>query len=93
MLTAIHGGDRAPSHASLSPAPSLKARSASDTGSFEVLIAGAGPAGVEAALTLQRIAGDRVTTTIVAPEERFAHLPPAVLSPFAAGGERLDLTA
>ena len=47
--------------------------------------------GVEAALTLQRIAGDRVTTTIVAPEERFAHLPPAVLSPFAAGGERLAL--
>ena len=91
MLTATHEGDRALSHASLSPARSLEARAASDTGSFEVLIAGAGPAGVEAALTLQRIAGDRVTTTIVAPEERFVHLPPAVLSPFAAGGERLAL--
>ena len=91
MLTAIHEGDRALSHASLSPARSLEARAASDTGSFEVLIAGAGPAGVEAALTLQRIAGDRVTTTIVAPEERFVHLPPAVLSPFAAGGVRLAL--
>jgi sulfide:quinone oxidoreductase len=58
---------------------------------FEVLIAGAGPAGVEAASVLQHIAGDRVRTTIVAPEERFAHLPPAVLSPFAAGGGRLAL--
>ena len=35
-----------------------------------------------------RIAGDRVVTTIVAPEERFVHLPPAVLSPFAAGDGR-----
>src|SRR5690349_7967350 len=52
---------------------------------FHVLIAGAGPAGVEAALSLQRIAGDRVCTTIVAPEEQFVHLPPAVLEPFAAG--------
>jgi sulfide:quinone oxidoreductase len=68
----------------------------SEPGSFHVLIAGAGPAGVEAALTLQRIAGGRVVTTIVAPEERFVHLPPAVLSPFAAGdGQRpaLDVLA
>jgi sulfide:quinone oxidoreductase len=48
-----------------------------------VLIAGAGPAGVEAALTLQRIGGERLATTIVAPDARFVHLPPAVLSPFA----------
>src|SRR4051812_49699181 len=52
---------------------------------FHVLIAGAGPAGVEAALSLQRIAGDRIRTTIVAPDERFVHLPPTVLEPFAVG--------
>ena len=60
---------------------------------MQVLIAGAGPAGVEAALTLQRIGGNRFDTTIVAPEERFVHLPPAVLSPFAAavrGRPRLE---
>ena len=57
----------------------------SEPGRFHVLIAGAGPAGVEAALTLERIAGDRVVTTIVAPEAPFVHLPPAVLSPFARG--------
>jgi sulfide:quinone oxidoreductase len=54
-------------------------------GRFHVLIAGAGPAGVEAALSLQRIAGDRVRMTIVAPDERFVHLPPTVLEPFATG--------
>jgi sulfide:quinone oxidoreductase len=53
-------------------------------GRFRVLIAGAGPAGVEAALTLERLAGERVTITFVAPE-RFVHLPPTVLSPFAVG--------
>jgi sulfide:quinone oxidoreductase len=56
----------------------------STRGRFRVVIAGAGPAGVEAALALQRIAGGRVITTIVAPE-RFVHLPPPALSPFAAG--------
>jgi sulfide:quinone oxidoreductase len=54
---------------------------------MNVVIAGAGPAGVEAALALERLAGDRVSTTIVAPE-RFVHLPPAALSPFGAGGGR-----
>ena len=60
---------------------------------MRVLIAGAGPAGVEAALTLQRIGGNRFDTTIVAPEERFVHLPPTVLSPFAVsvrGRPRLE---
>src|SRR3954451_19281117 len=55
------------------------------SGAFHVLIAGAGPAGVEAALSLERIAGDRIRTTIVAPDERSVHLPPAVLEPFAVG--------
>src|SRR3954469_23089064 len=62
---------------------------------FRVLIAGAGPAAVEAALTLQRLAGERVTVTIVAPE-RSVHLPPTALAPFAAGRElrpSLDVVA
>jgi sulfide:quinone oxidoreductase len=50
---------------------------------MRVLVAGAGPAGVEAALTLQRIGGTRFATTIVTPEDGFVHLPPTVLSPFA----------
>jgi sulfide:quinone oxidoreductase len=64
-------------------------------GQFRVLIAGAGPAAVEAALTLQRLAGERVTVTIVAPE-RSVHLPPTALAPFAAGRElhpSLDVVA
>jgi sulfide:quinone oxidoreductase len=50
---------------------------------FHVVIAGAGPAGVEAALRLHRIARPRVRLTIVAPEPRFLHLPPATAAPFA----------
>jgi sulfide:quinone oxidoreductase len=52
---------------------------------LRVVIAGAGAAGAEAALALHRIAGSRVATTIVAPEERFVHFPPAALAPFAFG--------
>jgi sulfide:quinone oxidoreductase len=63
-------------------------------GRFHVLIAGAGPAGVEAALSLQRIGGDRVQMTLVAPDENFVHLPPAVLEPFAVGcGDAPPLSA
>jgi sulfide:quinone oxidoreductase len=51
-----------------------------------VLIAGAGPAAIEAALTLQRVAGDRVTTTVLAPDREFVVRPMTVLEPFAAGG-------
>jgi sulfide:quinone oxidoreductase len=51
-----------------------------------VLIAGGGPAGLEAALALHRLAGDRVATTVLAPEAEFTYRPLSVLSPFAAGG-------
>ena len=51
-----------------------------------VLIAGGGPAALEAALALHRLAGDRVTTTLLAPESDLTYRPLSVLSPFAAGG-------
>lgn len=60
---------------------------------YRVLIAGGGPAAMEAALTLQRIAGDHVATTVLAPDAGFAVRAMMVLEPFAAGGRehhRLD---
>ena len=50
-----------------------------------VLIAGGGPAALEAALALHRLAGDRVATTVLAPEADYTYRPLSVLSPFAAG--------
>ncbi len=50
-----------------------------------VLIAGGGPAAVEAALALHRLAGDRVSTTLLAPEADLTYRPLSVLAPFAAG--------
>ena len=52
---------------------------------LEVLIAGGGPAALEAALALHRLAGDRVTTTLLAPETTFAYRPLSVLAPFSEG--------
>ena len=51
----------------------------------QVLIAGGGPAALEAALALHRLAGDRVATTLLAPELNLTYRPLSVLSPFAAG--------
>jgi sulfide:quinone oxidoreductase len=53
---------------------------------MNVLIAGGGPAALEAALALHRIAANRVATTVLAPESDFTYRPLSVLSPFAAGG-------
>src|SRR5688572_18592318 len=52
---------------------------------LEVLIAGGGPAALEAALRLDRLAGDRVAVTLLSPAEDFVNRPMSVLSPFAAG--------
>jgi sulfide:quinone oxidoreductase len=52
---------------------------------LNALIAGGGPAALEAALALHRLAGDRVRTTLLAPEPDFTYRPLSVLSPFAAG--------
>jgi sulfide:quinone oxidoreductase len=51
-----------------------------------VLIAGGGPAALEAALVLRRTAGAAVATTLLAPGTEFTYRPLTVLSPFAAGG-------
>jgi sulfide:quinone oxidoreductase len=50
-----------------------------------VLIAGGGPAALEAALALRRLARDRVVITVLAPESDLTYRPLSVLSPFAAG--------
>jgi sulfide:quinone oxidoreductase len=50
-----------------------------------VLIAGGGPAALEAALTLHRLAGEHVTTTLLAPGTDFVYRPLGVLAPFAGG--------
>jgi sulfide:quinone oxidoreductase len=52
----------------------------------KVLITGGGPAGLEAALALHRIAAAQVDVTVLAPEAEFNYRPLSVLEPFAAGG-------
>jgi sulfide:quinone oxidoreductase len=51
-----------------------------------VLITGGGPAGLEAALALHRLAAEQVDVTVLAPEAEFIYRPLTVLEPFAAGG-------
>src|SRR4051812_15801589 len=53
---------------------------------MNVLIIGGGPAALEAALALHRLAGERVSTTLLAPEANLTYRPLSVLAPFAAGG-------
>lgn len=50
---------------------------------FKVLVAGAGVAGLEAALALRSLAGDRVTITLLEPEAEFVYRPLRVREPFA----------
>lgn len=55
---------------------------------FNVVICGAGVAGVEGLLRLRRLAGDRVRVTVVSPQDEFVYRPLAVLEPFAAASVR-----
>ena len=55
----------------------------SDDRPFNVLIAGGGVAGLETALAVRELAGDRVTITILAPEPEFVYRPLRVREPFA----------
>jgi sulfide:quinone oxidoreductase len=50
-----------------------------------IVIAGGGVAAVEALLALRRLAGDRVTLTLVSPDPDFTYRPLAVAEPFSFG--------
>jgi sulfide:quinone oxidoreductase len=50
---------------------------------FRVVIVGGGVAGLEAALALRDLAGDRVATTLLAPAQEFVYRPMTVREPFA----------
>jgi sulfide:quinone oxidoreductase len=52
---------------------------------FQVLIAGGGVAGLEAALALRDLAGDFVGVELLAPEHHFFYRPLAVAEPFGVG--------
>ncbi|MDQ6745461.1 MAG: FAD-dependent oxidoreductase [Actinomycetota bacterium] len=53
--------------------------------SSRVLVAGGGVAGLEALLALRDLAGDRVSLTLLSPEDEFVYRPMAVAEPFARG--------
>jgi sulfide:quinone oxidoreductase len=57
----------------------------SGTERFDVLIAGGGVAGLEAAFALREFAGERVTLSILAPADEFVYRPMSVAEPFASG--------
>src|SRR5438477_6493574 len=62
---------------------------ASGSEAFSVLIAGAGVAGLEAALALQELAADRVKVTLLAASSEFVYRPMVVREPFPyAAGRR-----
>jgi sulfide:quinone oxidoreductase len=52
---------------------------------LNVLIAGAGVAGLEGAFALREFAGDRVNLKLLAPTNEFAYRPLAVTEPFSVG--------
>src|SRR4051794_27002667 len=53
-----------------------------------VLVAGGGVAGLEAALALRALAGERVSVEVVAPEPLFVYRPSSVAEPFHRGQVR-----
>ena len=55
---------------------------------LNVVICGAGVAGIEGLLRLRRLAGDLVELTLISPDEAFCHRALAVLEPFGAAAAR-----
>ncbi|MDQ2895142.1 MAG: FAD-dependent oxidoreductase [Actinomycetota bacterium] len=55
---------------------------------FRVLILGGGVAALEAALALRELAGELISTTLLAPEPEFVYRPMRVREPFAYSGAR-----
>ena len=55
---------------------------------MQVLVAGGGVAGLEAALALQALAAEFVSVELVAPEREFTYRPLAVTEPFRVGEVR-----
>jgi sulfide:quinone oxidoreductase len=53
---------------------------------FNVLIVGAGVAALEAALALRDLGGERIATTMIAPNSAFVYRPMTVREPFAYAG-------
>jgi sulfide:quinone oxidoreductase len=72
----------------MGPAPSLIAVTAGRAARFEAVIAGAGVAGLEAALALRELAGERVRVTMVSPETHFTYRPMRVREPFGYSAAR-----
>lgn len=50
---------------------------------LRVVIAGGGVAALETAIALAELAGDRIATTVIAPNDQFAYRPLSVREPFA----------
>lgn len=55
---------------------------------LRVLVAGGGVAALEAALALRKLAEERVTVELIAPEDEFTYRPSAVAEPFRVGEVR-----
>jgi sulfide:quinone oxidoreductase len=55
---------------------------------LKVVIAGGGVAGLEAALALRDLAGERVVMTMLAPQPEFVYRPMRVIEPFGGSGAR-----
>jgi sulfide:quinone oxidoreductase len=55
---------------------------------LRVLVAGGGVAGLEGALALRDLAGDRVSVSLLAPAEHFSYRPFSVARPFGLGQAR-----
>ena len=59
---------------------------------MSLLIAGGGPAALEAALAVQRLAGDRLPVTLLSDRDEFVYRPVAVAEPFGfASAQRFSL--